>query len=115
MSYDALANIIWERNEEIRKLEAELTAYRALGTVEEIKKRLENSVEVPCKVGADLYCIEKGKVECVWQVVLIEVYQDETVLVDDSDNHWSKDDIGKTIFLTPESAEEARQKELEDK
>ena len=48
MSYDALANIIWERNEEIRKLEAELAAYRKLGTPEEIKAMQEYQRPLVC-------------------------------------------------------------------
>lgn len=42
-----------------------------------------------------------------WDVMCIEVYGDETVYVDDSDNRFTADDIGKTVFLTREAAEEA--------
>ena len=42
-----------------------------------------------------------------WDVVCIEVYGDETEYVDDSDNRFTVDDIGKTVFTTREAAEAA--------
>ena len=37
----------------------------------------------------------------------LEIYFDEIVFVDDSDNVFTADDIGKTVFLTREEAEKA--------
>ena len=42
-----------------------------------------------------------------WDVVCIEVYEDGTEYVDDSDNRFTADDIGKTVFTTREAAEAA--------
>ena len=42
-----------------------------------------------------------------WDVAYIEVYEDEAEYVDDSDNRFTADDIGKTVFLTREAAEAA--------
>jgi hypothetical protein len=42
-----------------------------------------------------------------WQIAYIQVYADEIVYVDDSDNYIFESDIGKTVFLTKEEAEQA--------
>lgn len=42
-----------------------------------------------------------------WDVVCIEVYGYGIEYVDDSDNRFTADDIGKTVFLTCEAAEAA--------
>ena len=67
---------------------------------------LENGVIVPpCKVGDTVYRIDDKQVYDWWQVEHIEIYADEIVFVDDSDNEFTEDDIGKTVFLTKEEAE----------
>ena len=70
---------------------------------------LENGVIVPpCKVGDDIYRIgENGKIYADWQVMYIQVYADEVLYIDDSNNYFYETDIGKTVFLTKEEAEEA--------
>lgn len=72
---------------------------------------LENGVLVPrCKVGDDIYRIgdgECGKIYADWQVMYIQVYADEILYIDDSDNYFYETDIGKTVFLTREEAEQA--------
>lgn len=50
-----------------------------------------------------------------WQIVRIGVYPDEIVYIDDSDNEIFEDDIGKTVFLTREEAEQALQRKDEGK
>ena len=70
---------------------------------------LENGVIVPpCKVGDTVYrCGDPIKKTYEWEIEHIEIYADETVFVDDSDNVFSEDDINKTVFLTKEEAEKA--------
>lgn len=65
-------------------------------------------VRLPCKVGDTIY--RRGdpiKKIYEWQIAYVEVYEDETVFVDDSDNTFVEADIGKTVFLTREEAEKA--------
>lgn len=74
-------------------------------------------VELPCKVGDTVYRIihlndkylqntNKLKIADWWQIVEIGIYQDDICFIDDSDNEFTIDDIGKTVFLTREEAEE---------
>ena len=65
-------------------------------------------VVLPCKVGDTIY--RRGdpiKKIYEWQIAYVEVYDDETVFVDDSDNTFVEADIDKTVFLTREEAEKA--------
>ena len=65
-------------------------------------------VRLPCKVGDTIYrCGDPIKKIYEWQIDYVEVYEDETVFVDDSDNTFVEADIGKTVFLTREEAEKA--------
>lgn len=65
-------------------------------------------VRLPCKVGDTIYrCGDPIKKIYEWQIAYVEVYDDETVFVDDSDNTFVEADIGKTVFLTREAAEKA--------
>ena len=65
-------------------------------------------VVLPCKVGDAIYrCGDPIKKIYEWQIAYVEVYEDETVFVDDSDNTFVEADIGKTVFLTSEEAEKA--------
>ena len=65
-------------------------------------------VRLPCKVGDTIYrCGDPIKKTYEWQIAYVEVYEDETVFVDDSDNTFVEADIGKTVFLTREEAEKA--------
>ena len=62
----------------------------------------------PVKVGQTVYRVgDPIKKIYEWDVVCIEVYGYETEYVDDSDNRFTADDIGKTVFLTREDAEAA--------
>ena len=68
---------------------------------------LENGVIVPpCKVGQDIYRISGTEVYGAWQIVKLAVYEDEMGFEDDSDNWIAFEDIGKTVFLTREEAEQ---------
>ena len=73
---------------------------------------LENGVIVPkCKIGDDIYRIgESGKIYADWEIICIQVYEEEILYIDDSDNYFAEEDIGKTVFLTREEAEKALNK-----
>ena len=63
---------------------------------------------LPVKVGADIYRIgSTGKIYGDWQVTCLQVYEDEILCIDDSDNYFYASDIGKTVFLSKEEAEAA--------
>ena len=65
-------------------------------------------LRLPCKVGDTIYrCGDPIKKIYEWQIDYVEVHEDETVFVDDSDNTFVEADIGKTVFLTREEAEKA--------
>ena len=65
-------------------------------------------VVLPCKVGDTIYrCGDPIKKIYEWQIAYVEVYEDETVFVDDSDNTFMEADIGKTVFLAREEAAKA--------
>ena len=68
---------------------------------------LVNGVTVlPLKVGDTIY--RRGdpiKKIYEWEVEHIEIYADEIVFIDDSDNKFNISDIGKTVFLSREDAE----------
>ena len=67
-----------------------------------------DAIVLPVKVGQTVYRVgDPIKKIYEWDVVCIEVYEDETEYVDDSDNRFTADDIGKTVFLTHEAAEAA--------
>lgn len=65
-------------------------------------------IVLPCKVGDTIYrCGDPIKKVYEWEIEHIEIYFDEIVFVDDSDNVFTADDIGKTVFLTRKEAEKA--------
>ena len=68
-------------------------------------------VKLPCKIGDDVFRIYDGKVYADWQIAYIEVYEDEIVLIDDSDNAiMYPADVGKTVFFSRREAESALRK-----
>lgn len=73
-------------------------------------------VKLPCKVGDDVFRIYDGKVYADWQIAYIEVYEDEIVLIDDSDNAiMYPADVGKTVFFSRREAEAALRKDGDTK
>ena len=70
---------------------------------------LEKGVIVlPCKVGDTICrCGDPIKKVYEWEIEHVELYLDEIVFVDDSDNEFTAEDIGKTVFLTRDEAEKA--------
>ena len=68
---------------------------------------LANGVIVPTiKLNDIIYrCGEENVHE--WQIVRLDVYPDEIVYIDDSDNEIFENDIGVSVFLSYEEAEKA--------
>ena len=64
-------------------------------------------VVLPCKAGDSIYRPEGLKYSVFWTITNVTIYPDEIVFTDDSDNIFTLDDIGKTVFLTREEAEKA--------
>lgn len=60
---------------------------------------------LPAKPGDIIYRPEA--LQFCWVITKVEIYEDEIVFIDDSDNIFRPDDIGKTVFLTREEAEKA--------
>ena len=72
-------------------------------------------LKLPCAVGDTVYLINKGKKEPIIPMLVIGIaIRNENELViqtkdiaDDNHNLYSKNSIGKTVFLTKEAAEAA--------
>ena len=59
---------------------------------------------LPAKPGDIIYRPEA--LQFCWVITKVEIYEDEIVFIDDSDNIFRPDDIGKTVFLTEMEAKE---------
>ena len=82
----------------------------------ELENKIENGtlIELPCKVGDTVFRIgkainvEKQRYELYVQdytIIKIEIYEEEILFVDDSDNEIYIVDFGETVFLTKAAAE----------
>ena len=60
---------------------------------------------LPLKPGDTIYRPEA--LQYCWVIAIVEIYEDGIVFIDDSDNIFRPDDIGKTVFLSREEAEKA--------
>ena len=60
----------------------------------------------PCKVGDSIFRVGNGEM-WEWLIEHIEIYEDEIGFVDDGENYFTPDKIGKTVFLTKEEAEQS--------
>jgi hypothetical protein len=60
---------------------------------------------LPAKPGDTIYRPEA--LQYCWVIANVVIYEDGIVFIDDSDNIFRPDDIGKTVFLTREEAEKA--------
>jgi hypothetical protein len=60
-----------------------------------------------CDAGDKVYypCFIDSRV-IDFEIVEIKIYEDEIIYIDDGDNEWHEYDLGKTIFLTKEEAEQ---------
>ncbi len=63
-------------------------------------------IRLPCKVGDTLYYIPFGSTVTKWEIRSIEIMQDDIVF-HCGRTFFLKYDIGKTVFLTKEEAENA--------
>ena len=71
-----------------------------------IKAKAEGRLKIlPAKPGDIIYRPEA--LQFCWVITKVEIYEDEIVFIDDSDNIFRPDDIGKTVFLTREETETA--------
>lgn len=63
-------------------------------------------IELPCKVGDEVY-VPAAWIERLIRFVIVrcEIYAEEIIFTDDSDNEYHIEDFGKTVFLTREEAE----------
>lgn len=87
-------------------------AIKALRENEELKARLKNAIELPCKFGSSVYVLmQRGlKTDIVKSTVEnIRRYSGDTWWVEFSSLWVDKtlDDFGKTVFITREDAEKA--------
>lgn len=109
-SIDEVNHLIAEKDKLIQKLQSENAALR---------ERLDRSVELPCKVGDTIYEVFKyHKPPFIQQTKVEKIIVTEKglrlKLARNSFYETSIASLGKTLFLTEESAE-ARLKELQDK
>jgi hypothetical protein len=71
-------------------------------------KQSENVIEFPCKPGQTLWFpSEYYDSPFPIYVTHLEIYEEETIIYSDGGSEWQIEDIGKTIFLTKEEAEQA--------
>ena len=95
----------------LMEISRRLAAYEDSGLspeeVQEVAKAKAEGrlVVLPVKVGDTIYRPEA--LQYSWDIVSATIYPDEIVFIDDSDNIFRPDDIGKTVFLTREEAEKA--------
>lgn len=62
----------------------------------------------PLKVGDTIYRLDTTFNNVVdWTVVRIDIYEEERVYCDDSDNTFTDEEIGEGVFLTKAQAEKA--------
>ena len=88
-------------------------AFKKLAEYEDLEEQ-GLLLRLPCKVGDSIYrCGDPIKKVYEWDIEHIEIFYDEIVFIDDSDNSFTVGDIGKTVFLTREEAERKLQ-ELEN-
>ncbi len=91
-----------EMRVEILKLRKQLEEYRI---------KIENGtlIELPCKVGDTVYRLwtySSGGYIQDYTIVKMEMFEEETLWFDDSDNQIELADFGETVFLTKAEAEE---------
>ena len=90
---------------------AKLAAYEdSQMTPEEVqslaKAKADGRLKIlPAKPGDIIYRPEA--LQFCWVITKVEIYEDEIVFIDDSDNIFRPDDIGKTVFLSRKAAEKA--------
>lgn len=88
--------------------------YDRLAAYEDLEEQ-GRLVVLPCKVGDTVY-VPNNWLNLVVQFAIVEIqlFVDETVIIDDSDNEYRVSDFGKTVFLTRAEAEAALKGVSED-
>lgn len=89
-------------------------ALNKLADYEELEEQ-KKLMKLPCAVGDTVYRINKGKKEPIipMRVIGIAIRNENELVIqtkdiaDDNHNLYSKNSIGKTVFLTKEAAEAA--------
>ena len=103
-----LTRTLEEANDEIKALEAENAVLSAslskMKTVEkELRERLKNAVELPCKVGDTIYQTDTNGTRIFKSTVKNIIFETDGVAFDERA-------IGESIFLTEEAAKEKMKK-----
>jgi hypothetical protein len=104
------ANTIEELQAEVASLTAQLAELDRLRAENaDLRAKLDDprTVTLPCAVGDTIW--RPDALQYSWDIVFATVYPDEIVFTDDSDNVFTADDLGKTVFLTREAAEAAKE------
>ena len=96
-----------------------LSLYDLIDRLCDLEDKIENGtlIELPCKVGDKVYRLgtySNGGYIQDYTIIKIEIYEEETLWFDDSDNQIEIADFGETLFLT-EAEAEAKLKELQEK
>lgn len=109
---------IEKQNDEIEMVSLEWhneQVLRAESIIEEYQNKIKNGtlIELPCAVGDTIYRIGYPNKVWKWEIAYVEIYEDEIVIVDDADNTFNAEDIGKEVFLTRADAEK-KVRELEN-
>lgn len=78
----------------------------------DLEDKIENGtlIELPCKVGDKVY-VPFFKTVYSFKIVKVEIYEEQIVLIDDSNNPIFLGELGNTVFFTKAEAEQ-RLKEL---
>lgn len=83
------------------------TQERYIYAEEQAQYLIDNGVIVPhCRIDDSIFRVGNSRI-WEWLVEHTEIYANEIVYIDDSDNVFTADDFGKTVFLTREEAERA--------
>lgn len=67
----------------------------------------ENCVDLPCKVGDTVYFVYSNENGYLFEEAVVTEVSTERIWISDRRYYFNYDDIGKTVFLTPEEAEKA--------
>lgn len=88
--------------------------YIAVTRLAEIEDKIENGtlIELPCKVGDKVY-VPFFKTVYSFKIVKVEIYEEQIVLIDDSNNPIFLGELGNTVFFTKAEAEQ-KLKELRE-
>lgn len=82
-------------------------AYERIKEYEDLEEQ-GKLLKIPCNVGDKMYLPNQYvKMITEFEIIEIQIFKDEIVFVDDSDNEWTNGNIGNQVFLTRPEAERA--------